>query len=80
MKNPWLSMWLSGANAWGGAARGVMAAQTKRAQTTMLQEVARQQSALMTEATRRMTELWFPGAAMLAPAPIKRKRRRSTRS
>lgn len=76
MKNPWLSMWLSGANAWAGAARGLTAAQAKRARTTMFQEAARQQSAFVNDAARRMTELWFPDAARLAPVPVKRKRRR----
>lgn len=76
MKNPWLSMWMSGANAWGGAARGMMAAETKRAQNNMMAEAAKQQSAMMTEAAKRMTEMWFPGMAALAPSPAKRKRRR----
>ena len=31
-KNPLLSMWLSAANAWAGAARGLMAAEARRAQ------------------------------------------------
>ena len=29
-KNPFLSLWLSAANAWAGAARGAMTAATKR--------------------------------------------------
>ena len=29
-KNPFLSVWLSAANAWAGAARGLMAAETGR--------------------------------------------------
>ncbi len=40
-KNPLLSMWLSAANAWAGAARGLMAA-----------EVSRQRKALTKAATR----------------------------
>ena len=31
-KNPLMSMWLSAANAWAGAARGAMAAQAQRQQ------------------------------------------------
>ena len=31
-KNPLLSVWLSAANAWAGAARGLMAAEAKRQQ------------------------------------------------
>lgn len=31
-KNPLLSMWLSAANAWAGAARGLMTAEAKRMQ------------------------------------------------
>ena len=27
MKNPWMSLWLSGANSWAGAARGLWAAE-----------------------------------------------------
>ena len=29
-KNPFMSMWLSAANAWAGAARGLMTAEAKR--------------------------------------------------
>lgn len=65
MKNPWLSMWMSGANAWSGAARGMMAAEAKRNQTAM-----------MTEATRQMAALWFPMLQAPEPATVKRKRRR----
>ena len=32
-KNPFLSFWLSAANAWAGAARGAMTAATKRQMT-----------------------------------------------
>ena len=41
-KNPFLSVWLSAANAWAGAARGMMAA-----------EVGRQRKALTKAATAR---------------------------
>ena len=44
-KNPLLSMWLSAANAWAGAARGMMAA-----------EMGRQRKALAKAATRVPTK------------------------
>lgn len=62
MKNPWMSMWLSGANAWTGAARGTYAAEMKR-----------QQSAMATEMTKQMMSVWFPGAQPKAPAKARRK-------
>ena len=39
MKNPWMSMWLSAANAWAGAARGLWTAEMHRQQSTMLKEL-----------------------------------------
>ncbi len=57
MKNPWLkknpllSMWLSGANAAAGQARGQIAA-----------AAARQQTALQKEAVRSWTGFWLGGA------------------
>ncbi|MXP65928.1 hypothetical protein E0493_21505 [Roseomonas sp. M0104] len=47
-KNPLMSMWLSGANAWAGAARSFWTAEAGRQQAT---------------ATRQMMELWAPPAA-----------------
>lgn len=47
MANPWtkknllMSMWLSAANAWAGAARGAMAAQAKRQQKAAVGAAAR---------------------------------------
>ncbi len=38
MKNPWMSMWLSAANASAGAARGFWTAQARRQQNAMLKE------------------------------------------
>ncbi len=61
-KNPFLSMMLSGANAWAGAARGAMSAQAKR-----------QQAAAMRAGTRQVTEAWT--AALTGAAPKKRARR-----
>ena len=46
-KNPYLSMWLSGANAVAGAARSRATA-----------EVRRQTATLMTQSNRQMVELW----------------------
>ena len=47
MPNPWISLWLSAANSWAGAARGFWSA-----------ELQRQQTALLNEMTRRTIELW----------------------
>jgi hypothetical protein len=40
-KNPWLSLWLSAANTWAGAARGLWTAEMHRQQRTMLNEMTR---------------------------------------
>lgn len=40
-KNPWLSLWLSVANTWAGAARGFWTAEMHRRQKTMLNEMTR---------------------------------------
>jgi hypothetical protein len=42
MKNPWMSMWLSGANAFWGAARGQAAAAGKRQAASFMEEGAKQ--------------------------------------
>ncbi len=42
MRNPWLSLWLSAANAWSGAARGFWTAEMHRQQTAMMNEMSRQ--------------------------------------
>ena len=47
MPNPWLSLWLSAANSWAGAARGFWTA-----------ELHRQQSAITNEMVRQMTNSW----------------------
>lgn len=62
MKNPWLSLWLSGANAWSGAARGLMASEMKKSQ-----------NAMMDEATRQATAFWFPAARSGGSKTPKRK-------
>jgi hypothetical protein len=41
-KNPWLSLWLSAANATLGSARGRAAAETRRQTTTMAADAIRQ--------------------------------------
>ena len=63
-KNPLLSMMLSGANAWTGAARGLMNAQAKR-----------QQAAAMREGTKQVTGFWT--AAMTGATPKARKKKRT---
>lgn len=65
MKNPWMSLWLSGANAWTAAARGQMAADVKKSQNAMAAEMTRQTMAF-----------WMPGAAAAKPAPRKRRTKR----
>jgi hypothetical protein len=40
MKNPWMSLWLSAANTWAGAARGFWTAEMHRQQGAMAREVA----------------------------------------
>jgi len=62
-KNPYMSMWLSGANAVAGSMRGQAAAQAKR-----------QTSAAITDATRTIFNMW--AGALLAPAAMKRSRKR----
>lgn len=61
-KNPYMSLWLSGANALAGAARAQASAS------------AQKQAAM---ATRRMTQAVFGAwlGAFAAPAPRRRKRR-----
>jgi hypothetical protein len=42
MTNPFLSLWLSQANAWAGAMRGFWTAELQRQQTQMMNEAAKQ--------------------------------------
>jgi hypothetical protein len=42
MPNPWMSLWLSVANSWAGAARGFWTAEMHRQQTAMTNEMMRQ--------------------------------------
>ena len=62
-KNPFMSMWLSGANAVAGSLRGRATAQAKR-----------QTASAMTKATRAMLDAWTAG--LVAPAAKKRPRKR----
>jgi hypothetical protein len=63
MSNPWLSLWLSAANAWAGALRGFWTA-----------EMHRQQSAMMNEMMRQTVRFWTQAWAL--PTADKTKRRR----
>ncbi len=42
MPNPWLSLWMSAANSWAGAARGFWSAEMQRQQTAMLKDMTEQ--------------------------------------
>jgi hypothetical protein len=42
MRNPWISLWLSAANSWAAAMRGLWTAELHRQQTTMANEMIRQ--------------------------------------
>jgi hypothetical protein len=57
MKNPFLSFWLSGANSWAGAMRGLWMA-----------EISRQQTALLKQTMELWTGAW---AQPKVPAPAK---------
>jgi hypothetical protein len=61
-KNPFLSMMLSGANAWAGAARGIVAGQTKRHQAAATRQGAKQ-----------VTDFW---TAALTGAALKKRTKR----
>ena len=42
MPNPWMSLWLSAANSWAGAARAFWTAELRRQQSVIMQEMVRQ--------------------------------------
>lgn len=63
-KNPFLSMWLSGANAVVGSARSRLSAQAKRQATTV-----------MNQGTKQITDFWT-GALTAPPARKTRKTRK----
>ncbi|MBK8537417.1 MAG: hypothetical protein IPL59_21300 [Candidatus Competibacteraceae bacterium] len=70
-KNPFMSLWLSGANTVAGSMRGHAAVQAKRQAAA----AKRQAAVAMTNATRDILSFWWTGA--LAPSPpVKRKKRR----
>jgi hypothetical protein len=62
-KNPFMSMWLSGANAAAGSLRGRAMGQAKR-----------QSAAMMTKATQDVIDAWTAG--FTAPTAPSRKRKR----
>ncbi|MEK0082522.1 hypothetical protein [Benzoatithermus flavus] len=66
MKNPFLSLWLSQANAWAGAMHGLWAAELQRQQTRMLHEM-----------TRQMLHFWS-GAWMIPSASTHAERKPSS--
>jgi hypothetical protein len=65
MPNPWMSLWLSAANTWAGAARSFWTAEMRRQQTAMINEM-----------TRQMVRLWT--GAWAQPSSHGRNRRRRT--
>jgi hypothetical protein len=62
-KNPFLSMWLSGANAVAGSARSRATAESKRQAATM-----------RTKSAKQIASFWS-GALLASPPPKKKKRR-----
>jgi hypothetical protein len=64
-KNPWLSMWLSGANAIAGAARGRATAHARRQATTM-----------MNQGTKEAIDFWTHALTGTPPAKKTRKKRK----
>ena len=63
-KNPFMSMWLSGANSAAGSLRGRAMGEAKRQTTSM-----------MTKATRDVIDAWAAGFAPLTAPARKRKGR-----
>lgn len=61
-KNPFLSMWLSGANAVAGAARSRITAEAKR-----------QASTILSRSSRQAMDFWNEA---LTPQPAKKRKRR----
>jgi hypothetical protein len=70
-KNPFMSLWLSGANRVAGSMRGHAAAQAQR----QAAQAQRQAAAAMTDATRDILTLWTGALAPSPPAKRKKKRR-----
>ena len=61
MTNPWLSLWMSAANAWAGAARGFYTAEMQRQQTAMMNQMIEQTNQFWMQAWSR--QLGSPPAA-----------------
>ena len=72
MTNPWLSLWLSAANRWASAGRGLWAAELQRQQTAMMQEAIRQSLTFWSGG-------WMGSDRPRATAEHSRVRRRSAR-
>jgi hypothetical protein len=64
MSNPWMSLWLSAANSWAGAARGFWTA-----------EMRRQPAAMINEMSRQMVRFWTGAWAQPSSSASKRTRR-----
>ena len=64
-KNPALSLFLSGANAWAGAARGLVTKQARR-----------QQSAAMSAGAKQVASFWTAALKPPSPGGKRTKRRR----
>ena len=54
-KNPWMSLWLSAANTWAGAARGFWTAELHRQQKAMVDEMTKRttRSATKTRSSKK---------------------------
>ena len=61
-KNPFMSMWLSGANKVAGAARGLATAAVKR-------EAAQTSKVAVAEGTKQVLNFWGAAAAEATPKP-----------
>ena len=62
MKNPFMSMWLSGANKVAGAARGLATAAVKR-------EATQASKFAVAKGTKQVLDFWGAAAAGAAPKP-----------
>ena len=60
MPNPWMSVWLSAANSWAGALRGLWTAELHRQQTAATNEMMRQSMDFWTKAWLAPTSSYRP--------------------
>jgi len=72
-KNPFMSAWLSAANTWAGAARGLASAEAQRQSAAFQAEAQRQATALQAEAAKQVMGFWsglfaWPPAVATKPA------------